>query len=192
MELILASASERRKELLQRLTYKFDIIISNFDEEKVEFEGDCGKFVEKLAVGKALDVSTGVEPNKVVIGCDTIVAYNGKILGKPKNEEDAFSMLKFLSGNTHEVYSGIALINTDNMEIKAGHVCTKVKFSDVSDEEIRAYISTKEPMDKAGAYGIQGFGGVFVEEIHGCYYNVVGLPLNKLNHMLKEMGVNLK
>ena len=192
MELILASASERRKELLQRLTYNFNIIISNFDEDKVEFEGHCGSFVEKLARGKALDVVSGIGNNKIVIGCDTIVAYNGKILGKPKNEEDAFSMLKLLSGNTHEVYSGIALINTDNMEIKTAHVCTKVKFSDIADEEIRAYISTKEPMDKAGAYGIQGFGGVFVEEIHGCYYNVVGLPLNKLNFMFKEMGVNLK
>ena len=192
MELILASASERRKELLKRLTSDFDIIISNFNEEEVAFEGNCGEFVKKLAEGKAKEVASTAHKGKIVIGCDTIVSYNGKVLGKPKDEEDAFSMLKLLSGNVHEVYSGITLINTNTMEVISDYVCTKVKFSKLKDEEIRDYIATKEPMDKAGAYGIQGFGGVFVEEIHGCYYNVVGLPLNKLMHMLKEMGVNLK
>ena len=114
-----------------------------------------------------------------------------KILGKPKDENEAFDMLKLLSGNTHQVYSGIAIINNKTGNINRDFVCTDVKFDNLSDEQIKKYIENGEYKDKAGAYGIQGYGGIFVEEIHGCYYNVVGLPLNKLSKMLKGMGVNL-
>ena len=198
MKLILASASERRQELLKRITKDFCIMVSNFNEDEVLLGDECDKYVKELAKGKAQAVVSKAiaefscfNEEIIIIGCDTIVSCNGKILGKPKNEKEAFDMLRLLSGKTHEVYSGIALIQPQLDIIKSESLCTKVKFSTLSDEEIIKYIKTKEPMDKAGAYGIQGYGGVFVEEIHGCYYNVMGLPLNKLNFMLKGMGVNL-
>nr|WP_272507449.1 Maf-like protein [Clostridium aestuarii] len=191
MRLVLASASERRQNLLHRLTDNFEIIVSNFNEDKIAFKGDCGNYVMELAKGKAMEVANRLNTDAVVIGSDTIVSFKNNVLGKPKNELDAFNMLKLLSGDTHQVYSGIALVDKVSKNIKIDYVCTNVKFSTITDEQIKKYIDTGEPMDKAGAYGIQGFGGVFVEEIHGCYYNVVGLSLNKLNCMFKEMGVNL-
>ena len=175
MRIILASASERRQELLKRLVSDFDIIISNFDENKVDFRGSIDEYVKEIALGKAMDVRNRVSKDSIIISADTIVTLDNKILGKPKDEKEAFKMLKSLQGKNHFVYSGIVVINT------------KVKFSNMSDEEIFQYINTKEPMDKAGAYGIQGIGGVFVESIEGCYYNVVGLPLNTLRSVLKEI-----
>ncbi|AYF53297.1 Maf-like protein [Clostridium botulinum] len=191
MRIVLASASERRQELLQRITNKFEVIVSNFDENTVDFEGNFENYVMKLAKGKAISVAQNLSKDAVVIGCDTIVAFNGKVLGKPNDELEAFNMLKALSGNVHKVYSGIAVIDTIKGNTRVENVCTSVKFSSLTNEKIKEYISTKEPMDKAGAYGIQGFGGVFVEEINGDYYNVVGLSLNKLDKMLWEMGVDL-
>ncbi|QPW52511.1 Maf-like protein [Clostridium botulinum] len=191
MRIVLASASERRQELLQRITNKFEVIVSNFDENTVDFEGNFENYVMKLAKGKAISVAQNLSKDAVVIGCDTIVAFNGKVLGKPNDELEAFNMLKALSGNVHKVYSGIAVIDTRKGNTRVENVCTSVKFSSLTNEKIKEYISTKEPMDKAGAYGIQGFGGVFVEEINGDYYNVVGLSLNKLDKMLWEMGVDL-
>ena len=198
MKIILASASERRKELFKRITEDFSIMVSDFNENEVLFDGKCDEYVKEIAKGKAEATLlkaraefSYLNEEIIIIGCDTIVSCNGKVLGKPKDKRDAFEMLRFLSGKTHEVYSGIALIQPKLDIIKNEAVCTKVKFSALSDEEIKKYINTKEPMDKAGAYGIQGYGGIFVEEINGCYYNVMGLPLNKLNSMLKGMGVNL-
>lgn len=191
MKLILASASERRHELFKRIVSDFEIIVSGFNEEKVIFEGDCGEYVKKISSGKALDIGTKLSGDFLVLGCDTIVAFDGKVLGKPKDREDAKRMLMMLSGGVHQVYSGITLYNTLSGRSLSDFVRTDVKFSPLSEEEIHKYIETGEPMDKAGAYGIQGYGGVFVEEIHGCYYNVVGLPLNRLNCLLKGMGVSL-
>ena len=191
MEFVLASASERRQELLKRIVEDFNIVISNFDENSVNFAGDCDEYVKVLALGKAREVADRTKDESMVIGSDTIVYHNGKILGKPKDEQDAYNMLKSLSGSSHKVYSGIAVINTASNEIKMDSVCTEVFFSTLSEEQISRYIASTEPMDKAGAYGIQGNGGIFVEKIHGCYYNVVGLPLNRLYFMLREMGVNL-
>lgn len=191
MKIILASASSRRQELLNRLTESFQIIVSDFDEEAVEFDGQCASYVMRLAEGKASSVSKGIKDEAIIIGCDTIVSYNEKILEKPKDANEAFDMLKLLSGNTHQVYSGIAIINSKTGNVHRDFVCTDVKFDNLSDTQIKKYIETGEHKDKAGAYGIQGYGGIFVEEIHGCYYNVVGLPLNKLSKMLKGMGVNL-
>lgn len=189
MKIVLASASERRKELLARIIKDFDIIVSDFDEDKVPFKGDVSLYVKELSLGKAKDVEQKINGPSIIIAADTVVSLEGEVLGKPKTELHAYNMLKTLSGNTHQVYSGITVINTSNKKIMSEVVCTDVKFSKLTDEEINNYISTKEPMDKAGAYGIQGFGGVFVEEIKGCYYNVVGLPLNKLNKMLKEIYI---
>lgn len=191
MRIILASASERRHELLKRIIEDYDIVVSNFDENRIHFNGVFEDYVMNLAKGKALEVSSRTKDDSIIIGCDTIVAFDGRVLGKPKSKEDAYYMLKQLSGNTHQVYSGISLVNTATDIIKTDFVCTDVKFSVLSENQILRYIESGEPMDKAGSYGIQGKGGIFVEKIHGCYYNVVGLPLNKLNFMLKEMGVNL-
>lgn len=191
MNVVLASASARRQELLKRLVEEYQVIVSDFDESSVQFNNDCRSYVMELARGKALSVARGLNSASLVIGCDTIVAYGGSVLGKPLDREDAFSMLKMLSGKKHQVYSGIALVNRSSGQVMSDYVMTEVKFDQLSDDEIRGYIATGEPMDKAGAYGIQGHGGVFVEEIHGCYYNVVGLPLNKLKNMIKGMGVNL-
>ena len=191
MNIILASASERRAELLAKITNNFKIKTSEFEESDIPFSGSCGDYVMALARGKAMDICSSVKKPAAIIGCDTIVYFNGKVLGKPKDSAEAFQMLSDLSGNTHEVYTGVAVINTETQEISTEYVCTEVKFSKLSEEEINNYIETGEPFDKAGAYGIQGAASLFVEQVKGCYYNVVGLPVNKLYFMLREMGVNL-
>ncbi|APF29000.1 septum formation protein Maf [Clostridium sporogenes] len=191
--IILASASQRRQELLKRILENFQIIVSDFDESSIPFKNNIQSYVMNLAEGKARSVSKKImdQDNNLIIGCDTIVAFNNRILGKPKDKKDAFEMLQALSGNEHEVYSGLAILDVKSNKIIKDFVCTKVKFSKLSSVQIEKYINTGDPMDKAGAYGIQGKAGIFVENINGCYYNVVGLPLNKLNSMLMEMGVNL-
>jgi len=191
VDIILASASERRAELLKKITSNFKIKVSDFEESDIPFSGDCGDYVMHLARGKAMDICSSVKKPAAIIGCDTIVYFRGKVLGKPKDNVEAFQMLSDLSGNIHEVYTGIAVINTETQKISTEYVCTQVKFSKLSEVEINKYIETGEPLDKAGAYGIQGAASLFVEEIKGCYYSVVGLPVNKLYVMLREMGVNL-
>ena len=187
MKIVLASASERRVELLNRLIKEFDIIVSDFDESKVLFEGSIDRYVKDIALGKALHVKKKLNEDAIIIAADTIVTLDNKLLGKPKDEEDAFNIIKSLQGRKHLVYSGIVVMNTAKNVIKEESLATEVTFSAISDNEILEYIKTGEPLDKAGAYGIQGIGGIFVEEIKGCYYNVVGLPLNKLKSMLKEV-----
>lgn len=191
LEIILASASERRQELLGRILEGFKIEISSFDEDTIDFDGDCAKYVKDLALGKAQDVERKIHDPGIIIGCDTIVYHNNQVLGKPKSEKDAYNMLKSLSDDKHMVFSGIAIINTQTKSIVQDYVCTEVYFSKLTEKQIKNYIQSGEPMDKAGAYGIQGYGGIFVEKIHGCYYNVVGLPINKLYFLLRDMGVNL-
>ncbi|PEL10207.1 nucleoside triphosphate pyrophosphatase [Bacillus sp. AFS017336] len=183
-KLILASASPRRKELLSMLNIPFIIETSDV-EEVMEQNLSSSEIVLKLAEEKATDVSTKFT-NAVIIGADTIVTYKDKKLGKPTSKEDAFAMLKMLSGNTHEVYTGVSIINEGINS--SFYQCTKITFSELSDQEIIDYINTNEPMDKAGAYGIQGYGGTFVEKIDGDYYSVVGLPINKVKKKLKELN----
>lgn len=202
MRLILASSSPRRKELLKKITDDFIVIESDFDEKTIEFHGDVSKYVMELAKAKAMDVSNKLrseakyrelfEQEVFIIGCDTIVETENNILGKPKDSKEAEVMLKRLSGRAHRVYSGIAVINASKKVFKTDYACTEVVFSKLSIDEIKNYINSGESLDKAGAYGIQGKAAIFVEEIRGCYYNIVGLPLNKLYKMLLEMGVNLK
>ncbi len=190
MKIILASASPRRKELLQLLEIPFEIIKSTVEEKitkTIPYE-----VVEELSEQKAMDVFTAVkkemEDNNtlseafLVIGSDTVVAIDGMILGKPKDEEDAFQMLKRLSGKKHQVYTGVTLIKYDGEKQSKNvfHEKTEVVFQELSDKEILDYIATREPMDKAGSYGIQGFGAKFVKEIHGDYFNVVGLPVSRV------------
>ena len=192
MNFILASASERRKELLSRLISNYKVIVSDFDESSVNFNGDVEHYVKTLALGKAKAVEQLVNNEAIIIAADTIVVLDDKILGKPKDKRDAFNMLKSLSGKSHKVYTGMAIINVTKSSYLVDSVCTKVKFSEISDNEILQYIDSGEPMDKAGAYGIQGCGGIFVEKINGCYYNIVGLPINKLKRILNKFDVGEK
>ena len=187
LKFILASASERRKDLLSRIVSNFEVKISNFDEEKVEVSTNIENYVKTLAEGKAKDVALNCDNDSIIIGADTIVIIGDNILGKPKDKNHAFEMLKLLSNNVHRVYSGVAVINNQKNIMKSECLYTEVYFSEISDDEIWRYIESGECLDKAGAYGIQGYGGVFAEKINGCYYNVVGLPLNLLNKMIKNV-----
>ncbi len=187
MKYVLASASARRQELLHRIINDFDIEVSDFDETEVVFNGNVDEYVINLAKGKAISTKEKLGENAIIIAGDTVVVLEGKILGKPKDKEDAYRMLKELSGKNHRVYSGIVVINMYNNKIEEYSIYTEVKMGALTDKEILDYIKTGEPLDKAGAYGIQGYGGVFIEEINGCFYNVVGLPLNLLNKMLNKV-----
>ncbi|WP_300262741.1 Maf-like protein [Clostridium sp.] len=191
MKVILASKSPRRVEILEKIVKEFEVVESNFDEKTIEFQGDIEKYVKDLSRNKAIEVSKKLNEPSIVIAADTVVFLDGKVLEKPKNEEDAFSMLSSLSGNTHKVYSGICLINTVNDTVMTDCDCTEVRFSELNPRQIRNYINSGEPMDKAGAYGIQGLGGAFVEGIKGCYYNVMGLPLNKLYKALENYDITI-
>lgn len=191
MKVILASKSPRRVEILEKIVKEFEVVQSNFDENTIDFKGDIEKYVKDLSRNKAIEVSKRLNEPSIVIAADTVVFQDGKVLEKPKNEEDAFSMLSSLSGNTHKVYSGICLINTYDDTVVTDCDCTEVKFSELNPRQIRNYINSGEPMDKAGAYGIQGLGGAFVERIEGCYYNVMGLPLNKLYKALENYDITI-
>lgn len=187
MNLILASASPRRRELLEKLNVPFTIDPAAGPENPPE-GADAAETVKALSAAKALEVAAR-HPGCAVIGADTVVESDGVILGKPADEADAFSMLRSLSGREHRVYTGVTV--TDGNTVLSQAEMTRVFFRPLSDREIEAYIATKEPMDKAGAYGYQGFAGLFVERIDGDYFNVVGLPLCRLGQMLSSLGVKL-
>lgn len=189
-KIILASASPRRKELLNSMGLEFEVIPSQV-EENIENEKFSLELIENLATEKAEEVANKITAPSIVIGSDTVVVINNKILGKPKDKNDAFNMLKMLSGNTHQVVSGIAVIDTETGKTIKDSVVSEVNFKQLSDEEINAYIKTGEPMDKAGAYAIQGLAGMFVKSINGCYSNIVGISVFKLAEMLKKIGVKL-
>lgn len=186
----MASASPRRKELLEQIGIKFDIVISNADESKVGKDMPVMLYVEELAMLKAAATADYLRKNKhgdfIIISADTVVTLDGKILGKPKSEEDAFNMLCALSGKKHEVFTGICVMRSKDGFSVADYEKTTVYFNELTDEKIRSYIKTGEPMDKAGAYGIQGRGAVLVNRIDGDYFNVVGLPLSKLSKILES------
>lgn len=185
--LILASKSPRRKHLLETLGFEFSIYTSNVVESAHPLHGLPGKYAEELSLKKALDVAQKVEYPAVVVGADTIVVLEDEILNKPKDKADAFRMLKTLSGRTHVVYTGIALVETGTGRHFSSLQSTEVTFRELFDNEINAYIESGSPLDKAGAYGIQDdFGAVFVRHIKGCYYNIVGLPLELLYSSLKS------
>ncbi len=185
--MILASASPRRRELLSQIGIEHEVIPSNKDEILPKMHP--AKAAEALSRGKALDVAKDIDDKAVIIGADTVVAYAGEILGKPKNEEDAFRMLNMLQGEEHEVYTGVTFVVKENGREYIESFCesTKVMMYPASEEEIWAYIATGEPMDKAGAYGIQGRAAAFVKKIEGDYNNVVGLPIARLYQILKNL-----
>jgi septum formation protein len=181
-KLILASSSPRRKEILRKEGIEFEI---KFPSDIVEdtSNSDPVKHVLTLSRDKAESVSDQTEEG-IVWGADTVVVLDGEILGKPQNSKEAFGMLKKLSGRMHKVYTGITLRNNYNGKTVSDYDCTEVKFNQLKDEKIAAYIDTGEPMDKAGAYGIQGMGSFLVESINGNLDNVIGLPTGKLKEML--------
>ena len=184
MNLILASQSPRRKELMGRITEDFSVIVSDVEELR-----DPAWSVDELPLRLASQKAEAVakdHPDAVVIGADTVVAMGETVLGKPRDDEDAFSMLRQLSGRTHKVITGVSVWQKGE-EKAAFTQTTKVTFYPLTDEEIRAYLATGEHRDKAGAYGIQGFGGLFVEGIEGDYFNVVGFPVAKLARELKKL-----
>ncbi len=179
-ELVLASASPRRRELLEQLGFSFSVQVSEIDETPLSDELP-EMLVKRLATEKAKAVSV---PGKVVVAADTVVAVDGEVLGKPKDAADAVQMLKKLSGRSHYVYTGFCVF--DGVKTVSETVATEVVFVTMSDAEITRYVAGGEPMDKAGAYGIQGGAARYIAGIHGDYYNVVGLPLCRLVTVLKE------
>ncbi len=184
-KIILASASPRRKELLEKMGLAFEIITSQV-EENIENGPYSKELVENLALEKALDVSRQVKTPALIIGADTVVVIDGIILGKPKDKYDAVRILGLLSGRTHTVVTSIAIIDTKKNTKTVESVESKVTFKKLSLKEVEDYIATGEPMDKAGAYGIQGYASSFITSICGCYTNVVGISTYKLSEMLKK------
>jgi len=185
-KLILASASPRRHKLLKQLGFDFEVLVSNIDETN-HSDLSPESHVKVLAFEKARHVADAVKVPAIILGSDTIVVLDGEVLNKPVDAQDAERILKKLSGRTHKVFTGIALIDLPSNNYKTEFQETEVTFRSLTEEEIKAYISTGSPMDKAGAYGIQDdFGAVFVSKVNGCYYNIVGLPLEMLYSSLKS------
>ena len=188
MNTVLASASPRRRELLTNLGIAFSVMPS--DRESAPVPGETpAETVARIALGKARDVSSRCPADTLVIAADTLVYLDGEPLGKPSDRNEAASMLRRLSGRTHSVLTGVALI-LDGRELSRAEE-TAVSFRCLSDGEIDWYIGTGEPMDKAGAYGIQGLGSVLIDGINGDYFNVMGLPLCRLESMLREFGLSV-
>lgn len=184
--IILASSSPRRRELLKTMGLEFTIVSPEV-EENLDKSKKPEEVVIELARKKAQAVEQKAGKGDIIISADTIVVYRNFVLGKPNDEKDAFNMLRKLSGKWHKVFTGVC-VKTNEEELTFYEV-TKVKFRKLNDEEIIYYVNTKEPLDKAGAYGIQGLGGAFVEKIVGDYTNVVGLPLPKLWKILFDRGI---
>ena len=186
--MILASNSPRRREILENFGFSLKIISKNIDE--ISDKEDIKEKISDIAQQKTKAVAVSY-PNEYVVGADTVVVINNKILGKPHIKEEAFEMLKELSGKAHEVITAYSLINISKNIFHTDTETTKVYFKSLSDEEINWYINTNEPMDKAGAYGIQGKGALFVEKIEGDFFSVMGFPLGKFLRYLSETDINL-
>lgn len=183
-KIILASNSPRRKEILDNVGVKFSVMGSDI-EEIVRAGEKPESVVMALAFEKAIDIASRVEDNSIIVAADTIV-YKNSILGKPTDDKDAYKMLKSLSGSSHEVYTGFTVLRANtNLKITE-YVKTKVVFKELDDETINRYIETREPMGKAGAYAIQGYGSTLIDYIVGDYFNVVGLPISRLSEVLKK------
>jgi septum formation protein len=187
MKLILASASERRAEILRDAGFSFNVLSSAIDE--TPFPGESAHdLVRRLAFAKAELVAARAVAPAIVIGADTEVTLEGHIFGKPRSTDDARRMLEKLSGRTHAVVTGVALIRLPDAERLTFVDSTLVHFASLKEEDITRYLATGEPHDKAGGYAIQGHAGRFIPRIEGCYFNVVGLPLARLQHALTELG----
>ena len=190
MKFILASSSPRRQELLLRLQTPFDIILPDVDESIIPPDGSPETYCTALAELKANDISQHY-PNNLVIGSDTIVVLDNNIMGKPEDKTMAQNMLETLSGKTHHVYTGVCLKWADKNIHHLFAEITMVTFRELSEADINHYIESCPPYDKAGSYGIQDWSAVFVQEIKGCYDNVVGFPISRFYQELKKLGINL-
>ena len=187
-KIILASQSPRRRELLSRMGITHFDVLPAQGEEHIDHSLPAGLLVEALARQKAAEIAACAPPDAVIIAADTVVALDNEILGKPHTAQEAAEMLQKLSGRQHTVYTGVAVRQNDTELVE--REAAQVHFRPLSPQEIRAYIATGEPMDKAGAYGVQGYGCLFVEGIVGDYYNVMGLPVCRLGRMLRQFGVD--
>ncbi|MDA3845798.1 MAG: Maf family protein [Vallitaleaceae bacterium] len=186
-EILLASASPRRKEILELLEIPFTQATSFVDESLISHKNPI-KLVSALALLKAKAIVKQANNNQIVLGADTVVVYRKTILGKPNNPEDVYAYLRKLSNKCHKVITAIALHDIEENTYFVKHCITKVRFGPITDEDIKGYIKTQEPYDKAGAYAIQGIGSTFVKWIKGDYYNVVGLPISTLLDGLSQLG----
>ena len=186
MNFILASKSPRRRSILSDIGVKFEVLESSVDESVISQSLEPQIYVQELAMLKSSSVASECGKGHLVIGADTVVVHNGAILGKPKNFDEAFAMLSSFSASSHKVYSGISVTNSDTMHTATDFCGTEVFFNKMSDKEITDYLNTYSPYDKAGAYGIQEYASVFIEKIHGDFFNVVGLPVSKLYELLKK------
>ena len=187
--IILASASPRRKELLEKIGLKFEVEPSNYEEDI--YSGiDPHEFAQKISLSKA-EVVASKHKNAIVIAADTFIVFGDRILGKPHTENDARKMLETINGKSHSVITGFSIIDTSKNKTLSKSVETKIHVRKLTLAEIDAYVKSKEPLDKAGAYAIQGLGAVIVEKIEGDYFNVMGLPLSTLTEALKEFGINI-
>ena len=188
MDIILASKSPRRRALLEQMGVRdFRIVTPDIDEH-MDRGLPPAELVRQISLEKAQAVAAQADPNTVVIAADTVVALDGVVLGKPAGKEEAFRMLSLLSGNRHQVYTGLTVLRGE--QVFSQWEETAVTFRSLTAEEIEAYIATGEPMDKAGAYGIQGYGALFIEGISGDYYNVMGLPVCRLGQILGQLGMD--
>ncbi len=186
--LILASSSPRRREILNFFSIPFKQAEPSFDEDSVSHDEDPKKHVLEVSKGKALSLKDQF-PDDIIVAADTIVYFENKVIGKPKNLNHAFEILKKLQGKWHTVYTGITLIHQNQMVTDYDE--TRILFKDCTDDEIKKYIDGISCLDRAGAYAIQMAGNIMVEKLEGCFYNTVGLPINALERALKLLGVNL-
>jgi nucleoside triphosphate pyrophosphatase len=185
-KLVLASKSPRRAEILKAVDWPFEAIAANVDETRAASE-DAVSYVQRLAITKAETVTKKIAEG-LVLGADTVVLIDGEILGQPRDDEDARRMLKLLSGRWHEVVTGVSVMSAKQAaRALVDHEITRVLFCHMSDDEIDWYVATGEPRDKAGAYAIQGRGGLFIEEIQGDYFNVVGLPIRLVYDLSRRL-----
>ena len=195
LPLVLASGSPRRKALMEHMGYEFTISVPDVDEDVIPTSLPPANYVEELAVLKAQKGASQCSQRSLVIGSDTTVVLNGRVLNKPVDEADAKRMLSGLSGNTHVVYTGIAIVDGSADGVNSQRVVhnkTEVTFRELSEEEINAYVASGSPLDKAGSYGIQDdFGAVFVQRINGCYYTIVGLPMELLYTTLRSLATEI-
>lgn len=185
-KIILASSSPRRRELLTKIAKDFEIVTPTFDESKFSLSTNPIS-IETLSLSKAKSISIKLTISALVISADTVVIYGDRIMGKPKSREEAYDMIKTLSGKTHHVITGVAVVDAESGNYKTSHDTTFVTFNELSDEDIYGYIDDKKPYDKAGAYGIQELPENFVKSIDGEFDNVMGLPTKILINILEDM-----
>jgi septum formation protein len=188
-KIILASASPRRKELLEKIGLKFEVEPSNYAED-MHSKLSPDKLARAISLEKARAVARK-HKNAIVIAADTFIVFRGKIMGKPNTEAEARKMLMTLKGKSHSVITGFTILDTEENKVLTKSVETVIHIKKLTPEEIDAYVKSKEPLDKAGAYAIQGLGSVIVERIEGDYFNVMGLPLSALAESLTEFGIHI-